>query len=333
MAGAWSEIVSRRTRSAAAGAVASKQANVSKATKRAAAARRGKRAITSPTQFVIITGLSGAGKTHAIHCFEDLGFFCVDNLPPALLPKFAELCAHSDGRVPRAAVVTDVRGGIFFNELQDALGELEKMGAKYRILFLEASRDALVKRFKETRRRHPLHHPRRSLLASIEHERRLLLDIHGRADKVIDTSTIPVSQLRGEIARLFSKPGEAVPMLVSLVSFGFKFGTPVDADLVFDVRFLPNPHYVASLRNKTGHSTRVKEWVLKSPGAAEFLKRLYSLLDLCLPLHAEEGKAYLTIAVGCTGGRHRSVVIANQLAAHLRGKGYRVRLGHRDARK
>jgi len=300
---------------------------------RSGSSRKRSKAAASPTQFVIITGLSGAGKTQAIHCFEDLGFFCVDNLPPALLPKFAELCAHSDGRVPRAAVVTDVRGGIFFDELQNALAELERMGAKYRILFLEASQEALVKRFKETRRRHPLSLPRRTLLASIEQERRRLEDIRGRADKVIDTSAIPVRQLRDEIARLFARRGEAVPMLVSVVSFGFKYGTPVDADLVLDVRFLPNPHYVASLRDKTGHSTQVKDYVLNSAGAHEFLERLYSLLDLCLPLHAQEGKAYLTIAIGCTGGRHRSVVLANQLAAYLRGKGYRVRLGHRDMRK
>ena len=295
--------------------------------------QRRRKPVPSPTQFVIITGLSGAGKTQAIHCFEDLGFFCVDNLPPALLPRFAELCAHSDGRVPRAAVVTDIRGGSFFDELQNALADLDKMGAKYRILFLEASQEALVKRFKETRRRHPLSLPRRTLLASIEQERRRLEDIRGRADKVLDTSAIPVRQLRDEIARLFARRGEAVPMLVSVVSFGFKYGTPVDADLVFDVRFLPNPHYVASLREKTGHSTQVKDYVLNSRGANEFLKRLYSLLDLCLPLHAQEGKAYLTIAIGCTGGRHRSVVLAHQLAAHLRAKGYRVRLGHRDIRK
>jgi UPF0042 nucleotide-binding protein len=268
-----------------------------------------------------------------MHILEDAGFFCVDNLPPALLTKFAELCAHSNGRVARAAVATDVRGGVFFDEFQQCLEDLTSMGAQYHILFLEASEEVLVKRFKETRRRHPLSSPRRSLLASIREERRLLSDVRGRADKVIDTSNLPVGRLRDEIQSMFVAPDQVSPMLVSVVNFGFKYGVPVDADLVFDVRFLPNPHYVPALRDKTGDSPEVGDFVLSSEGAAEFLQRLYSLLDLCLPLYANEGKAYLTIALGCTGGRHRSVALGAQLARHLRAKGCRVRLENRDIKK
>jgi UPF0042 nucleotide-binding protein len=210
------------------------------------------------TRFVIVTGLSGAGKTQAIRYFEDLGFFCVDNLPPALIPKFAELCAHSDGRVGRVAVVTDARGGAFFDDLLASLDELRGMGVGYQILFLEASDEALVNRYKETRRPHPLASGDHLLLESIQEERHRLDEIRGRADKVIDTSTLPPRELRDEIANLFGAEAGAA-MTVSITSFGFKYGLPLDADLVFDVRFLPNPHYEPQLRALPGTDRAVEE--------------------------------------------------------------------------
>jgi len=286
----------------------------------------------SGVEFVIVTGLSGAGKSETIHCFEDLGFFCVDNLPPALIPKFAELCAHSDGKVSRAAVVIDVRGGAFFDDLAAALTELRRLGCDYRILFLAASDEALVRRYKETRRRHPLAAEGRTLLESIRAERALLGALKEQAHKVIDTSDLPVQQLKSELASLFTGRG-AGEMVVTVISFGYKFGVPLDADVVFDLRFLPNPHYVEELRLLAGSDERVRDFVLASAGAREFLDYLFSFLDFALPRYAQEGKAYLTIALGCTGGRHRSVALVSEVADHLAARGYRVLVEHRDLGK
>jgi UPF0042 nucleotide-binding protein len=283
-------------------------------------------------EFVIVTGQSGAGKSEAIHCFEDLGFFCVDNLPPALIPKFAELCVHSDGKIPRAAVVTDIRGGAFFADLAAALTELARVGCDYRILFLASSDEALVRRYKETRRRHPLAAQKRSLLGSIRGERKLLAALKEKAHKVIDTSDLPVQQLRAEVASLFTARGTGA-MVVTVISFGYKLGVPLDADVVFDLRFLPNPHYVRELRPLSGKDGPVRDYVIASSGAREFLQRLFDFLDFALPLYVREGKAYLTIALGCTGGRHRSVALAPEVADHLRAQGYRVIVEHRDIAK
>jgi len=302
----------------------------------------------STVEFVIVTGLSGAGKSETIHCFEDLGFFCVDNLPPALIPKFAELCAHSEGKVARAAVVIDVRGGAFLGggfaeganrgvrgpraPLAAALTNLQRLGCDYRILFLTASDEALVRRYKVTRRRHPLAAEGRSLLDSIREERALLGALKEQAHKVIDTSDLPVQQLKRELGSLFTGRG-AGEMVVTVVSFGYKFGVPLDADVVFDLRFLPNPHYVEELRPLSGSDERVRDFVLASAGAREFLGHLFSFLDFSLPRYAQEGKAYLTIALGCTGGRHRSVALAAEVAAHLAAQGHRVLVEHRDLGK
>ncbi len=283
-------------------------------------------------ELVIVTGLSGAGKSEAIRGFEDLGFFCVDNLPPSLITKFAELCAHSDGRVSRAAVVIDVRGGAFFDDLAAALSELERMGFSYHILFLTASDEALVRRYKETRRRHPLAGDRRTLLESITEERRLLAGLQERAAKVIDTSALPVQQFKSEVASLFTGRS-TLEMVITIISFGYKFGIPLDADLVLDLRFLPNPHWIEELRALSGAEQPVREFVLASAGAREFLEHLYGFLDFALPRYAREGKAYLTIALGCTGGRHRSAVLAAEVAAHLGARGYRVLVEHRDIDK
>lgn len=282
-------------------------------------------------RFVILTGLSGAGKTEAVRCLEDLGFFCVDNLPPALIPKFAELCAHSNGRVAQAALVMDVRGGAFFNDLQASLDELQRMGFDYRILFLEASEDALVGRFKESRRRHPLAEETGSLHESIEEERLRLGDVRARADKVIDTSRLPVQELKQEVASLFGS--ESQDLLISMVSFGFKYGIPTDADFVFDVRFLRNPHYVEALRPLTGADPAAAEYVLADGRTRQLLAHIEGLLAFCLPQQREEGKAYVTLGIGCTGGRHRAVTIAEELRKSLRAQGYRVVLEHRDIPK
>lgn len=287
--------------------------------------------MTEPRQgleLVIITGLSGAGKTQAIHAFEDLGYFCVDNLPPTLIPKFAELCLQ--GTQQRVAVVVDIRGGAFFASTAQALAELDAMGVPYRIVFLEADDETLVRRFKETRRRHPLARDG-GVLDAIAGERRLLEGLRGRAHRIIDTSGLTPHELRRTIFELFgAAPGEP-RLTVTVLTFGFKHGLPVEADLVFDVRFLPNPHYVPSLRDRSGRDPAVREYVLRWPVTREFLQRLQALLDFLVPHYVNEGRTQLTIAVGCTGGRHRSVVIGDEVARHLRERFPDVAVRHRDA--
>ena len=289
------------------------------------------RSAVSDIKFVVITGLSGAGKSEAMKCFEDLGFFCVDNLPPALIPKFAELCAHSEGTVNKIALVSDIRGGRFFDALEDSLGELEKIGFSYEILFLEASDAVLVRRFKETRRRHPLA-PEGAILDAIAEERRRLEGIRGRAHRIIDTSAISPRQLHKEIAMRYQDPGKT-ELMISVVSFGFKHGLPLDADLVFDVRFLPNPHYVESLKPLSGKDPEVFEYVFKWPVSERFFELAANLLLFLLPQYVQEGKAHLVVAVGCTGGRHRSVAVAERLGRLLQDKGYRAGIEHRDVEK
>jgi UPF0042 nucleotide-binding protein len=284
-------------------------------------------------QFVIITGLSGAGKSIALKVFEDQGFFCVDNLPPALLPKFADLVLHSDEKVRRVALVIDIRGGEFFDELFSALQQVARLGLRYDILFLDAADDALVRRFKETRRKHPLA-AAGSVLDGIRAERKRLQMVKERAHKIIDTSTLTVRELRDEIASTYLRTRESSRTLeVSVVSFGYKYGVPLDADLVFDVRFLPNPHYHAVLRPLPGSHPRIRKFVLDQPETREFLGRFYDFADFLMPQFVAEGKTHLTIGIGCTGGRHRSVVLGDELGRHLRRTGARVRVRHRDLRK
>lgn len=282
-------------------------------------------------ELVVVTGLSGAGKTQAIHALEDLGFFCVDNLPPALLAPFADLCRQSESPVRRVAVVMDVRGGDWFDQAVEALQDLDRAGVYYRIVFLEASDETLVKRFKETRRRHPLA-PQGRLLEGIRAERQRLGALRGRAHVIVDTSELSPRQLRQRITDLLGGP-ETPRLIAHLVSFGFRYGLPADADLVFDVRFLPNPHYVPELQPLTGLDDRVREYVLRWPTARRLLQELEELLDFLLPQYVNEGKTQLTVAVGCTGGQHRSVVITEALAAHLRGQGYQVLVEHRDVER
>jgi UPF0042 nucleotide-binding protein len=276
--------------------------------------------------FIIVTGLSGAGKTQALRALEDLGYFCVDNLPPDLLTKFAELVAQPGGTIRRVALGMDIRGGEFFQGLQQSLDDLQGLGFPYRILFLEANDETLVRRFKETRRLHPLA-PHGRVLEGIRAERERLQGLRERATRVIDTSGLHPRSLRQEI---FALEGELRRLIISVVSFGFKHGLPLDADLVLDLRFLPNPVYVEHLRAYDGNHPEVERYVMGSPVARKFFRRICDLLHFLLPHYLEEGRTQLSVALGCTGGRQRSVVLANRLAAWLRRQDHAVILEHRD---
>jgi UPF0042 nucleotide-binding protein len=283
----------------------------------------------SPTNLVIITGMSGAGRSEAIHTFEDLGYFCIDNLPPSLIGSLVELTHLAGSRISDVAVVCDVRGKEFFAELWGELERLESEGVAFRLLFLEAEDDALVIRFKETRRRHPLCESG-SVLEGIHVERAMLEDFRGRADYVIDTSDLRPAQLKQRILDEFLGTGVRGTMDVSVSSFGFKYGVPIDADIVMDVRFLPNPYYDPALRGQSGLDEPVKEFVLGRPETDLFLDRWFDLLETLAPGYRTEGKNHLSIALGCTGGRHRSVVLAEETARYLREIGFPVRVSHRD---
>ncbi len=261
---------------------------------------------------VVITGFSGAGKSTAMNVFEDAGYFCVDNLPPEMIRSLVELFVHKGFKVERAAVVSDVRGGAYFEALRAVVDDLDALGLKHSVLFLEAAEQTLVTRYKETRRRHPLA-PQGSVAAGVAAERELLEPLRGRADLVIDTTGMSASMLRAKIAHELLPRQTVGRLSVTIMSFGFKHGPPRDEDLVFDVRFLPNPHYEAELRELTGLDREVVEYVGRDGRLQELYERLDPLLDFLLPQYVEEGKAHLVVAVGCTGGRHRSVAIAERL--------------------
>lgn len=281
-------------------------------------------------EFLIISGLSGAGKSRAASVMEDLGYFCVDNLPVPLIPKFAELGMGGNGEYDRVVLVTDIRGGTNFAGLFQALERLKDMKCGYRILFMDASDATIIKRYKETRRAHPLGDECASLEQAIELERKVLAPVREQADWVVDTTGLTLGQLRSKLLSLFSKGKEEGKMEVHVMSFGFKHGVPMEADLVFDVRFLPNPYYVQELRSLTGLDEGVRNYVFSSPQSHEFLKRLIDFVTYLLPCYAEEGKTSLVIAVGCTGGHHRSVAIAHALAQAIAGQGFPVNESHRD---
>lgn len=278
---------------------------------------------------VVITGMSGAGRSEAIHTFEDLGYFCIDNLPPSFIPRLVELSELPGSRIRRMAVVCDARGRSFFAELIAALDDLDASGTPYRVLYLEADDKTLITRFKETRRRHPLAEAG-SIADGIRAEREILRSIRDRADRTIDTSNLMPQELRAVIRQSFSAPGQEASLNVTISSFGFKYGMPSDSDLVMDVRFLPNPYYVARLRTKTGLDRPVKTFVLDRPETKAFLEKWFALLDLLLPEYVTEGKTHLHIALGCTGGMHRSVALAEKTGEHLREHGYAVNVAHRD---
>ena len=280
-------------------------------------------------EFIVVTGMSGAGKSAASRCLEDLGFFCIDNLPATLIPKVAELCAQSEKRIERVALVVDAREGRFLEGLFDILVDLRREGHLVRMVFLDASDEALVRRFSESRRPHPLA-PGGSALEGIRAERERLAHLKSKADLVIDTSSFTVHEFRKLLATSFLDLPTPQRTSLSLVSFGYRYGLPVDADLIFDARCLPNPHFIEGLRPLTGREPQVVEYVLGFAQTREFVTRVQEFLAFTLPLYVQEGKAYLTIAVGCTGGRHRSVVLIEELARLLRKAGHEVSVRHRD---
>jgi UPF0042 nucleotide-binding protein len=301
---------------------------------RAASGKSGKPVIESRLQdFVVITGFSGAGKSTAMNVFEDAGYFCVDNLPPEMIRSLVELFVHKGSKVERAAVVSDVRGGVYFEALRAVVDDLDALGLSHHVLFLEADEQTLVTRYKETRRRHPLA-PEGSIAAGVASERALLEPLRSRADLVIDTTSMSAAMLREKIAEELL-PRQAVGRLaVTFMSFGFKHGPPREEDLAFDVRFLANPHYEPELRELTGLDSAVVEYIDRDGRLHQLYDRLQPLLDFLLPQYVAEGKAHLVIAIGCTGGRHRSVAIAEHLAGRYREHDdLDVAVAHRDIGK
>lgn len=281
-------------------------------------------------EFLLITGMSGAGKSLTLNYFEDRGYFCVDNLPPALISKFAELCIQSD--LDKIALVSDIRGREFFNELFVELEKLESLKLNYNVLFLEASNEVLIRRYKESRRRHPLDEAGR-ILDAIEQERIMLEEIRGRATKIIDTGELKKSELQEELNNCYFAETNKSTLHISLISFGFKYGIPRDADLVIDVRFLPNPYYVDSLKKKTGEDKVVQNYVMKWPVTNKFYGKFFDLIEFLLPEYKNEGKSHLSIAIGCTGGKHRSVTTVLKLAEILEDLPYNYNIEHRDIEK
>jgi UPF0042 nucleotide-binding protein len=284
-------------------------------------------------KLVIITGMSGAGKTIAVQSLEDLGFFCVDNLPPVLIPKFAELIEQSMGKIGKVALVIDLRGREFFTALQESLRYIhENYTLSYEILFLDATDATLVQRYKESRRRHPLA-PDGAPLEGIGLERKLLEELKGLATQVIDTSTLKPVQLKERIISRFTNL-ETNRISINVISFGFKYGVPIDADLIFDVRFLPNPHYVEQLRPQTGQDPDVYDYVMKWTETQEFLNKLLDMLNFLMPQYKKEGKSQVVVGIGCTGGKHRSVAITEYLGKVMgNSETENVRLSHRDAER
>ena len=280
--------------------------------------------------FIIISGLSGAGKSKVASFLEDMGFYVVDNMPAPLMPRFAELCMAGQGKYDRVALVNDIRGGQTFDDLFDALEALDQMGCAHRILFVEASTETIIKRYKETRRIHPLAKSGRPLAEAVEREKTALAPVRQRSEYIIDTTALSTAKLRGELLRLFGDGRQEGAMTVNVTSFGFKYGIPIEADLVFDVRFLPNPFYLTALRNLTGLDEPVRAFLFRYQQTLDFMTHLENLMGFLLPQYVAEGKTVLVIAVGCTGGHHRSVAITRALAEFIRQKGYSASENHRD---
>ena len=280
---------------------------------------------------LIVSGLSGAGKSVAMNALEDIGFFCIDNVPAELLPSITAFSKAGDNQLKRVALSMDVRGCHTSEQIEQALHQLDEQGVEYEILFIDAPDDVLMRRYSETRRRHPLMKQADSLEKAVLEERDMMAPLRQRADYIIDTTHLSTAQLRGELLRNFgSGTAEKEGMSVSVTSFGFKHGLPMEADLVFDVRFMPNPYYIQELREKTGLDREVSDYVFSFQQTHDYMAKLRDLLAFTLPLYAEEGKTELVIAVGCTGGHHRSVAVTHALAGDIRDLGYRVRENHRD---
>lgn len=277
---------------------------------------------------VIITGLSGAGKSQAVNCFEDLGYYCIDNMPPALIKNFINLAMKESNSIEKVAFVIDIRGGGFFEEVKPCLKDLKLMGIDFKILFLEASDEVLIRRFNETRRQHPLAEGGENLLG-VNREREVLSGIRSIADFVIDTSNMKSAKLRQEIHAIFTI-GEDAGFIINIYSFGFKHGIPLEADMVFDMRFIPNPYYVPSLKKSTGNSKKIQNYVLKFPETQNFIETVDKMIIELVPCYMREGKYHLNLAFGCTGGQHRSVTMANVFAEKFKEQGYRITIEHRD---
>lgn len=280
--------------------------------------------------FLIVTGMSGAGKSTAANALEDIGYYCVDNMLPSMLPAFADICKKSEGKLSRIAIITDVRVGQEFSDLDSVLDQMSRDGFEYKILFLDVSDEVAIRRYKETRRKHPLGYS--STASAVAAERDLLKSVYSRADYILDTSHTSTAQLKKRLADIFL--GDAKQGLnIQVTSFGFKYGPASEADLVFDVRCLPNPYYINELRPLTGLDQPIKDYVMQWEQTKGFVERLVGLIDYAIPLYCDEGKSQLIIAVGCTGGKHRSVTIAELVYKHLSDKGYRVSVNHRDINK
>jgi RNase adapter protein RapZ len=282
---------------------------------------------------VIITGLSGSGKSTALRALEDIGFFCVDNLPVVLLPKFIAITTQSSPEIKRVAMVMDLRERSFVEKYQRIFDRLKEKGYKIEILFLESSEESLLRRFSETRRNHPLSAKGSTIMQGIQLEVEKLSSLRQMADKIIDTTTSNVHQLKDIVQRQFLPSSSRKKMIISVMSFGYRYGLPADADMVMDVRFLPNPYYVDDLKSLDGHHRSVEKYVLKNKESKEFLKKAIDLMNFLIPLYEKEGKARLNIALGCTGGKHRSVVMANQFSSHFQKMKHIVHTSHRDISK
>lgn len=285
-------------------------------------------------RFVIVTGMSGAGKSTALKMLEDVGYFCVDNLPVPLIPKMADLLRVPGTEINKAALGVDIRSGQSFRELEKVLDELDMTGLKYEILFLESSDNVLVRRYKETRRFHPLSGNDSRVDQGIQREREQLKFLKKRADYLVDTSHMLTRELKAELNKIFVQNKEYKNLYISVLSFGFKYGIPNDADLVFDVRFLPNPYYIEELRSKSGNDREVRDYVMNNDKAKKFLEKLLDMVEFLIPNYIVEGKTQLVIGIGCTGGKHRSVTLANELFEQLKDtEVYGIRIEHRDIGK
>ncbi|MBQ8965018.1 RNase adapter RapZ [Ruminococcus sp.] len=284
-------------------------------------------------QFVVVTGISGSGKSTAVNVLEDIGYYCIDNMPPELMVKFADICAQSEGKIDKVAFVADVRGGELFLKLKDAIGDMRRMGIKVKVMFLDCSDDVIMRRYKETRRKHPLDEMAHgNIRNAIETERHFLETVRDKVDYYIDTSSTSTAEFKERMYSIFLGEGQSA-MQIDVRSFGFKYGVMNDADLTFDVRCLPNPFYIAELKHKTGLNPEVSGYVMKFKEAQDLLAKLNDLIDFLIPLYEKEGKAQLVIAFGCTGGKHRSVTFAEAVAKHLTDNGRTIRLAHRDIEK
>ncbi len=283
-------------------------------------------------KLVVISGLSGSGKSHALKCFEDAGYFCIDNLPPALLPTFVELCHQQGGEIKNVALGIDVRERVFFSDLVGILEQVKALGHSVELIFFEAREEVLARRFSESRRPHPLL-PHLPMLEGVRFEKEHLADLRRHADRIIDTSDLTVHELRELLAKRFGQEGTPRRLTISLVTFGFKFGVPYDIDLLFDVRFLQNPFFVPDLKPLTGEDPKVQSYVLTDPDAVAFIRQLEGLFKFLVPLFERERRSYVNVGIGCTGGRHRSVAIAGRLQESFAAIGYQATIAHRDINK